>query len=298
VQSFVSSVGLLSMAGYRKILPRTSDYWEACARHTSRQAARTLQTGYYCDRCARLLTNRAFNDRPPVYHGPGIKGFCGLCNKRRKVYLRQWFACGICWNVIVAYQKSIVASQAVHDYWREEIVPKFSHLSLVEREAVSLSPYSRKARTKRQSAESLTELDFAVMNRKLKRQKLLFHIELKSGPGAINEMREFQLDINDSNDIIGVANNTRRPVYIFHVQTEFRYDPPTRASVARKIWWTDMFKLLDHRMAVRTRRGEDKRAGYYSPAAFQGMDTFPEELLRKQYRKLQKRLRRHRLKFT
>lgn len=157
-----------------------------------------------------------------------------------------------------------MASQAVHDYWRKRIIPEFSQLSLAEKEAVSISPYSRKLRTKRQAAESLTELDFVVMDRKLKRRKLLFHIELQSGPGAIDEMHEFQLDINDSNDIIGVANNTRLPVYIFHVQTEFRYDPPTRASVARKIWWTDIFKLLKHRISVRTRRGEDKKAGYYS----------------------------------
>jgi hypothetical protein len=264
------------MAGYRKILPRTSEYWEACARHTSRQTARTLQTGYYCDRCARLLTHKAFNNRPPFYHGAGINGFCGLCNKRKRVFLRQWFACGICWNVIVAYQKSIVASRAVHDYWRKKIISKFSYLSLVEKEAVSLSPYSRKLRTKRQAAESLTELDFVVMNRKLKRRKPLFHIELKSGHAAIDEMREFHMGSGDSNGMVGVANNTGLPVYIFHVQTEFIYDLPTRASVARQIWWTDIFKLLKHRTSVRTRRGEDKRAGYYSPAAFQTMDTFPE----------------------
>src|SRR5258708_14556184 len=92
--------------GYRRILPRTSDYWEACARHTSRHTARTLQCGYYCDRCARRLTREAFNDRPPVYHGARVKGFCGLCNKRKQVFLRQWFACGECCKLIVGYQKS------------------------------------------------------------------------------------------------------------------------------------------------------------------------------------------------
>lgn len=212
--------------------------------------------------------------------------------------MRQWFACGVCWNVIVGYQKSIVASQAIQDYWRKKIKPEFPIVSLIEKEVMSLSPYVRKAKSKREAAESLTELDFVVKNRALKKRKLLFHIEQKSGPGAIDEMHEFQLDINDSNDIIGVSNNTRLPVYIFHVQTEFKYDPPTRASVALRIWWTDIFKLLDHRLSVRTRRGEDKRAGYYSPLAFQTMDSFPEELQSKRYRKLQRRLNRRRLKFT
>jgi len=200
--------------------------------------------------------------------------------------------------VIVAYQKSIVASKAVQDYWRKEVAREFSGLSLIEKEAVSLSPYARKAKSKRQAAKTLTTLDFVVKNRRLKRRKLLFHIELKSGPGSIDEMHEFQLDINDSNDIIGAANNTSLPVYIFHVQTEFKYNPPTRASVARRIWWTDIFKLLNKRSSIRTRRGEDKRAGYYSPSAFQTMDTFPEELRSKRYRKLQRRLRRRRLNFT
>lgn len=286
------------MARYRKTLSKASDYWEACARHTTRQTARTLQTGFYCDRCARRLTREAFNNRSPVYHGARIKGFCALCNKRKFVFLRQWFACGICWNVVAAYQKSIVASQAVHDYWRKCITPEFPRLSLIEKEAVSLSPYARKLKTKRQAAESIADLDFVVKNRGLKRRKLLFHIELKSGPGAIDEMREFQLDLNDSNDIIGAANNTRLPVYIFHVQTDFHYDPPTRESRARKMWWTDIFSLLRNRLSVRARRGEDKRAGYYSPRAFRTMDTFPNELRNQRYRKLQRRLSRSRIGYT
>lgn len=286
------------MAGYSKILPPTSEYWEKCARHTSSHTARTLQTGYYCDRCTRRLTHEAFNDRPPVYHGGRVRGFCGLCNRRKYVFLRQWFACAVCWNVIVAYQKSIVASKAVRDYWRKEVAPEFPELTLLEKEAVSLSPYAKKAKSKAEAAKTLTTLDFLVKNRRLKKKRLLFHIELKSGPGSIEEMREFQLDINDSNDIIGAANNTHLSVYIFHVRTEFRYNPPTRASVAREMWWTDIFTLLKKRLSVRARRGEDKRAGYYSPAAFQTMDTFSQELQSKRYRELQRRLSRRRLRFT
>jgi hypothetical protein len=286
------------MKEYRDTLPRSSQFWEACARHMTRQTARTLQTGWYCDKCARRLTREAFNDRPPVYHGTGITGFCGLCNERKLVVLRQWFVCGICWNVVVAYQKSIVASRAVRDYWRRVITPEFPRLFLLEREEVHLSPFSRKGKTKRQAAEALIVLDFWVEERPPRKGKPLFHIELKSGPGAIDEMREFQLDINDSNDIIGAANNTRLPVYIFHVQTDFEYDPPTRASVARGIWWTDIFRLLEHRLSVRARRGEDKEAGYYSPSAFNGIEMFPEELRSQRYLRLQERLTRKPLKLA
>lgn len=286
------------MAEYRAILPRDSEFWEACARHTNRQTARTLQTGWFCDECTERLTRDAFNGRPPVYHGTPITGFCGLCNGRKLVLPRQWFVCGICWNVVLAYQKSIVASGAVHEYWRAKITPEFPHLYLLEKEEVYLSAHSRKGKTKKQAAESLSVLDFWVEERPPAEGNPLFHIELKSGPGAIDEMREFQLDINDSNDIIGAANNTRLPVYIFHVQTEFEYEPPTRVAIARNIWWTDIFRLLEHRTAVRARRGEDKDAGYYSPSAFQGIESFPDELRRGRYLELRQNLIERPLEFT
>lgn len=284
------------MAKYSRTLPQTSEYWEKCARHTSSHTARTLQTGYYCDKCARRLTHEAFNDRPPVYHGERIRGFCGLCNRRKYVFLRQWFACAVCWNVILAYQKSIVASLAVQRYWRREIAPEFPQLSLIEEEAMALSPYVTRTESKREAAKSLTVLDFVVRNRRLKRRKLLFHIELKSGPRSIEEMGTFQLDINDSNDMIGVMNNTHLPAYIFHVRTKFCFDPPTRASKARGIWWTDFFTLRKNRTSIKRRRGEYKEAGYYRPSAFKSMESFSAELRSKLYRELQRRLLAHRLR--
>jgi len=227
-----------------------------------------------------------------------MPGCCGLCNVTKTVAPRQWFVCGICWNVVLAYQKSIVASRAVHQHWQENIKPDFPRLHLLEREEVYLSPFTRKGETKRQAAESLNVLDFWVEERPPAGGKPLFHIELKSGPSAIDQMREFQLDINDSDDIIGAANNTGLPVYIFHVQTAFEYDPPTRSSAVRGIWWTDVFRLLEHRLSVHARRGEDKDAGYYSPAAFSTIDTFPAELRGKQYLELQQRLKKTPLQFN
>lgn len=247
------------MMSNRDVLPRESEFWEACARHTTRQTARTLQTGYYCDECAERLTHEAFNDRPPIHHGPELEGFCGLCNERKLVAPRQRFVCSICWNVVIAFQKSIVASRAVHEYWRTTVTPEFPHFILLEKEEVYLSAFSRKGKTKRQAAETLSVLDFLVEERPPEEGKSLFLIELKSGPGAMDQMREFQLDINDSNDIIGAANNTGLPVYIFHVQTEYEYDPPTRAAVARGIWWTDIFTLLSKQNAVRARRGKIRK---------------------------------------
>jgi hypothetical protein len=286
------------MPPFRDTLARDSDFWEACARHSNRQTCRLVQTIYYCDDCAQRLTVEAFNGRPPIYHGETVEGFCGLCNERKRVTLRQWFVCAICWNVILAYQKAFVASNAVHVYWRKSVTPVFPKLILTEKEAVYLSPLTRKATTKRQAAEVILILDFAVEERTGVKATSLFHIELKSGPGAIEEMREFQLDINDSNDIIGAVINTKLPAYIFHVQLEHEYAPPTRSTLARGIWWTDIFTFFEKRIAIRARRGEDKQAGYYSPSVFKPIATFLDELKNKRYIELKKRLKKNTLAFS
>ena len=144
----------------------------------------------------------------------------------------------------------------------------------------------------------MTELDFLVREEAGGRTTPLFHVELKAGPGAIDEMTEFQLDINDSNDIIGVANNTNLPVYIFHIKLDHQYAPPTRATVTSGIWWTDIFTLLEKRLAVRSRRGEEKEAGYYDPAAFKPFDEFIGELEGRRYEELRGRLLDHPLTLT
>jgi hypothetical protein len=113
-------------------------------------------------------------------------------------------------------------------------------LRLLETERVYLAPYQRGGKTKRQVAETLDALDFLV-ERVVGGSDHLFHIELKAGPRSIEQMNEFQLDVNDSNDIVGVANKTGLPVYIFHVELRHIYAGPTRATTAAGMWWTDIF---------------------------------------------------------
>ena len=285
------------MAPFRDVLNPESEFWEACARHTNRQTARKIQAIYLCDGCAFRLTREAFNDRPPIYHGETLRGYCGLCNENKTVTARFWFACDICWNVVLDYQKSKAACQSVHNYWSHQCATSFPHLALLETDPVYLSPYQRGGKTKRQAAETLDALDFRI-DRIGEATAPLFHIELKSGPGSIEEMSEFQLDINDSNDMIGVANKTGLPVYIFHAQLRHVYAAPTRATSAAGMWWTDIFTLMENRQAVRQRRGEDKQAGYYSPSAFKPIDTFRRELEDEHYTMLRKRLARKPLEFT
>jgi hypothetical protein len=285
------------MPPFRDVLNPNSEFWEACARHTNRQTARKIQAVYLCDECTARLIHEAFNDRPPIHHGEVMRGFCGLCNERKEVIARFWFACDICWNVVQAYQKSKAASQAVSDYWSKQCAAKFPHLTLLETDPVFLAPYQRGGKTKRQAAETLGALDFRV-DRSGQTDGPLFHVELKAGPGSIEEMNEFQLDVNDSNDMVGVANNTGLPVYIFHVELRHVYAPPTRATIPGGMWWTDIFTLLENRQAIKSRRGEDKKAGYYSPSAFKPINSFRQALEDKHYLVLRKRLEREHLGFA
>ena len=274
---------------FRETLPRTSDFWEACARHTNRQTCRMVQHIYVCDPCAIELTEKVFNNRPPIYHGETVTGYCGLCNQHTQVTLRLWFVCGICWNVVIAYQKAFVASSTVLEFWRQTILPQFPNIQCAEREVVQLTAFARRAKTKRQLAEVLDLLDFVVFEAGPPPRNL-FHIELKTGPGTIEEMTEFQLDINDSNDIIGAVRNTQLPAYIFHAQVIYDYDPPTKYSVAKGMWYTDIWTLRAHRKAIRQRQGENKQAGYYDTSAFKPIDHFPDELVARRYEQLAARI--------
>lgn len=275
------------MSEFREVLNPADPFWEACARHTARQSTRVINHIYLCDRCASRLTRESFNQRPPIYHGETVEGYCGLCNTLQGVTLRLWFACPICWNVVVAYQKGFAASEAVHSHWRNMIAPSFPDLRLVEQDEIRLLPYARAPQTKKTAAALLTALDFVVIDNN---QEPLFHIELKTGPGGLSEMREFQLDVNDSNDIMGAVNNTQLPAYIFHVKVKYEYLPPTRRAAAGGLWYTDIFTLIEHRRSVKQRRGEDKLAGYYSPAAFRPIDQFPSELGARSYEELRRRV--------
>jgi hypothetical protein len=278
------------MAPYRDITSEASGLFETCARHTARHTARTVQTIYLCDDCTHRLVKEAFNSRPPVYHGSTIDGYCGLCNVRRDVTTRQWFVCPICWNVVLAYQKSIAASTAVGEWWAQKVLPRLPHLELLETDPVYLSPFLRSGKTKKQAAATLAVLDFRVSDVAKTPAVPLFHIEQKTGPGSIEVMTEFQLDVNDFNDIAGAANHTGLPAYVVHVQAKQEYAFPTRRTVIGGLWWTDILTLQGHQKRIARRRGEDKDAVYYHPTAFKPIDTFVQELENKGWETLKAQL--------
>ena len=279
------------MSPYREITGKESGLFETCARHTARQTCRLVQAAYLCDGCTERLVREAFNGRPPIYNGESLQGYCGLCNQMLEVTMRQWFVCGPCWNFIIAYQKSIAATAGLREWWESKIKPTFPTFSLNETEPVTLQPFARSKGTKLEKAASLEVLDFIVTDKSTKREAKLFHIEQKAGPGSIDGMSEFQLDVNDYNDIAGTMNSTQLPAYVIHVQVEHEYAPPTRKTNVINMWWSDIYTIYDKRKGIANRRGTDKRAIYFKPSAFKRIETFQEELASGGYKTMMRLLK-------
>lgn len=281
---------------FREVLPRESEYWEACARHSNRAKTRNISVLFLCDECTKALTHKCFNGRPPIYHGESFTGYCGLCNKLTTVTLRQWFVCPICLNVVLAYPKSMAATQFVRDFWKAKIEIDWPELKLWESEVVQIEPFVPGRRSQKAKAITLDTLDFLVLKHKGGSSESQFHIEMKTGPTSIPEMREFQLDVNDFNDIKTVVSKTGLPAYIFHIQVVEEYQLPTRRSISKGLWWTDVLTLRQNLTSVRRRRGEDKDAGYYKPSAFRSAESFVKEIEREGYRELAEKIRHEGIK--
>lgn len=275
---------------YRVTSQPGNPWFEKCARHAAAYTCRTIQFGYFCDPCAERLVAEAFNNRPFLYHGETVHGYCGLCNEIRDVTLRQQYACHPCWAVVQSYQKGFVAAEAVHDFWQRVISAEFPHLRLTETEPVRVEPYIRAHNTKKAASKTLSTLDYEVRDTTQQGDPIAFHIELKSGPASIETMSEFQLDVNDFDDIVGAACFTKLPAYVIHVQIQPVYLLPTKGHQATGAWWTDFARLRAALNSVKGRRGEDKAAAYFDPSAFSPFATFTDELRTQGYVALGKKL--------
>ena len=281
----------LEAPGSRSILSPESPYWEKCARDSGTATARTILHIYLCDSCAVRLTNEACSGRPPIFQESAkAEGYCGLCNGMRAVSLRQWFMCGPCSNVVMGYQRAVAPPQAFRDFWVRNVQSGSPQFTVSERDPVFLSPFRRGGKTKRQVAPTLTNLDFDALEETETSNVRRFLVELKAGPSSMESMREFQLDVNDYNDIVGAVLNTGLPAYIFHVQLAYEYKLPTRRTTAAGLWWTDILALRDRLKRVGRRRGEDKSAAYFHPDAFHPASTFTQQVMNRQFETLQRRI--------
>lgn len=102
-----------------------------------------------------------------------------------------------------------------------------------------------------------------------------FWIEVKTGPGSLDEIREFQLDCSDCDDIMNAVITSGMPAFIVHCQMGKVPEPPTMRLVGQGVWWTTLTEFARSFKDVRPRRGNERKfAAYYGPDCFHPIETF------------------------
>jgi hypothetical protein len=150
---------------------------------------------------------------------------------------------------------------------------------------VELAPYTRKAGKKRELA---TQLDF----RAHLGETPAFWIELKTGQRSVDEFATFQLDVSDCDDILNVVRLTGIPAYVFHIQVDREYHPPSDHILGKGIWWSDIFSMTGAFVKTeRRQRDGGKMAAHFSPRCFQPFETFGGALKTNHHTALQARLK-------
>jgi hypothetical protein len=224
-----------------------------------------------CDACTAQWSKEAFAGNHPLYEGEPVSGYCLLCNvMHKRVRMRTWFLCDICYRVAGSIGRNHVAEQAILQFWEDHVRPRFPNLTLVQNDPSSLLP----RRETDQSA--IAPVDFLA--RDATSGKNVFAIENKTGRSSISEMSQFQLDVSDCDTILNEMRALRIPVYIVHAQVLETWHPPTMGFRVVGLWWSDVYRMAEHFKSVSMRRDEMRGAAYFNRRAFLAIETLPDAL--------------------
>jgi hypothetical protein len=257
-----------------------------CARHGKPVRNTQLATFFLCDDCCEELSRLACRGEPPVFREFDLIGFCGLCNESRCVKLTQWYLCEDCQRVINSYRLGRVAAEYALQQWDTLVTPSVPHIYLKQVDIVQPQQYER--RRKREPAK---QLDFLAVERAS--YQPLFWLELKTGRNALSDMRTFQLDKSDCDDVLNVVKVTGLPALLCHVCVAQEFQPPTSRFIGAGIWWTDIFAMRDSFIEIRRRRFDSgKEAAHFAPTCFRELNVLAKMLSQGYHFALQWRLAR------
>lgn len=222
----------------------------------------------------------------PESPGLTVGGYCALCNLRHaNVAFLQWYLCANCERVVRSYSVGSVAVGAVKNWWATKVQPHESTLELVETDPIFLAPYDQESR----GAEAALP-DFTVRNKANGADE--FPIELKTGRSSIKEMRAFQLDTSDCDEIVGFTQRLGLPAYVIHAQVREAFDPPTSYFECIGLWWSDIFSMAQRfQRLVKRRIDHGKTAAFFDREAFRDIQTLVDHVKQRDYRAQQDKLR-------
>jgi hypothetical protein len=240
-----------------------------CVRH-GKARADTHTTGLFlCKGCKKLFVRSAFGGDEPDFEYGIIRGYCSYCGQRKYVRARYWYLCQVCENVVRAYYKERVAREFVLSWWNElrrsDEAAKGIKLRISDPTRVKRYSESNRDKKARIPSPDLTGFQDG---------KRIFAIEMKSGKSSPRTMSQFQLDVNDCNDILSWLKASRIPAFLFHLQVRDEYDPPTARKVAIAGWYMDVFEMQQNFMTIRKRGKEIRDAAYYNKKGFHPLDNF------------------------
>lgn len=275
-------------------LELAADPWGAyvCARHTVARGDTGLAQFWLCDDCEREFVRNALADELPCFVGGRCGGLCSHCQAPSVIAIRQWLLCPVCERVLRSIGKGVVSARYVLDRWSAVVQPHLPELDLVETD-----PPAARPRGTGVNADKEVVADFTAFRRSS--GEPIFGVELKSGPGKVGrvggigaQMRTFQLDQSDCDDIIRVSTETGLPVFLYHCQVGTRAAPPTSKYTGLGLWWTDVLQMAQHFASSKVRPRETKVAAYYNTAMFQPIPTFAEFIRGVGFKNLRKELHR------
>jgi len=245
--------------------------FDFCARHNSSVGKKTeLKQLNLCDQCARELSSKAFNGNSPVKTGEEIRAQCQFCLEEKPVRPRFWQLCTTCSRVVEGYGISKAGVNYLISRWTE-LRKLHRHLQDIELKITDpVKPMSYRQHLSASRSKKV-EPDLTAICRK--NDQKLFLIEVKTGPNAIQDMKEFQLDIGDCKHILRFFKRYRLPTYVFHVQVVREQE----TIKPKDAWWVDVFEMHKYCKDIRGRPKEYRAAAYYDPSMFRHISEFPTE---------------------
>jgi hypothetical protein len=227
---------------------------------------------FWCDACSLVHQRDAFGGDPPLYVAAPGTGRCEFCDQLVQVSYRQWLLCRICQLVLGAYRRGRVSAAYALARLREVVEPVLPDVVFNEADPVLIQAATRGGRRRTLA----TRLDLEALRRADGMRA--FWVEVKTGPGAADEMGRFQLDCSDCDDIVNVVRTSGLPAFVVHCQVRKVPEPPTMRLTGHALWWTDLDTFRDSFIEIENRRDERKRAAYFDPACFRPIESFGEFL--------------------
>lgn len=223
---------------------------------------------FLCSDCAQLYRRDAFRDAAPLFSTATGAGRCEYCDNERPISYFQWLLCGYCVRVVQSYRMGRISANFALEQLRAA-AGVAGGLVFEETDPVVIQATGRRGRRR----ELATTLDLRA--RKLADNSPAFWVEIKTGPGSIDEISEFQLDCSDCDDIMNAVRTSGIPALLVHCQIAKFPQPPTMRLLGQAVWWTDLRAFANAFNAVRARRGNERKfAAYFDTKCFRPVATF------------------------